>query len=99
MLKQKKLIIGFGVTGLGIAGALFSYLEFTNYRPLRPALLGAAIIFCPLSLLSVFFLDIEPHTAEEVLGWFVIGLINSALYGAIGALVGKHLWKSGSPTT
>jgi len=99
MLKQKKLIIGFRVTGLGIAGALFSYLEFTNYRPLKPALLGAAIIFCPPSLLSLMFLDIEPHTAEEVFGWLVIGVINSALYGAIGALVGRYLWKSDSPTT
>jgi len=98
MPKQKKLMIWFGLLGLTVALVLFTYIELTNYRTLNPALRAAAIIFCPASLLSFLFLDVEPHTFEEAAGWLVIGLINGALYALVGAILGKYLWELDRPS-
>ena len=56
---------------------------------------GDALVLCPGSFLSVTFVDAEPHTAGFAFRWPLIGIINFPLYGAIGAVIGKRLWKSG----
>src|SRR6266705_1308437 len=98
MSRQTRLTVWLTVLGLAIGAALFGYLEFTNYSRLNPMLLSVSIVLCPPSLLSMLFMDIEPHTVEAVMGWSVIALINAALYGTIGAGVGRYLWKSARST-
>jgi hypothetical protein len=99
MSKQMRLRVGFGVLGLAIAAALFAYLEVTNYSSLNRALLVAAVTLCPPSLLSILFMDAKPHTIDIGIVWFVIALINGALYSAVGAGLGRYLWKTDRPTT
>ena len=93
MSKQARVGLAFSALGFAMAALLFGYLEFTNYARLNPILLYASIILCPPSLLSMLFLDIEPHTGEAVIAWAFIGVINSGLYAAIGTFVGRFLWK------
>ncbi len=82
--------------GLIIAGAFFAYSE-TDPPPQSPmALLAgvAALVLCPGSLLFVTWIDIEAQTSASAVMWLIIGVINFALYGAIGAVIGRLLWKT-----
>jgi hypothetical protein len=97
MRKQMRLRIGSAALGLAIAAAIFAYLEITNYSSFGNALIVIAVILCPPSLLSLLFIDAEPHTSGIAIVWLVIALINGALYSAIGAGLGKHLWKTDRP--
>jgi hypothetical protein len=99
MSKQTRLRIGFAALGLAIGAAIFAYLEITNYASFGKALVVIAVILCPPSLLSLLFIDAEPHTSGIAIVWLVIALINGALYSAIGAGVGKHLWKTDRSAT
>src|SRR5437870_5185455 len=97
MSKQMRLRIGFGVLGLAIAAVIFAYLEITNYSRFSTALIVTAVALCPPSLLSLLFIDAEPHTSEIAVVWLVIALINGALYSAIGAWLGRHILKTDRP--
>jgi hypothetical protein len=93
--KRRQLMLRFAVLGLAIAAAFFVYFE-TDPRPESlPALWAAGIAFalCPGSLLFVTWIDIEPQTTAFAIMWLVIALINFALYGAIGGVVGQFRWK------
>ena len=96
-MRRRQLIVAFAAAGLIITAVLFVYLEITDYKTMHPTLLGASLVLCPPALLSVTFFDLQPHTPEIAIGWAVIGLINSALYGGIGVGVSRCLWKSDSP--
>jgi drug/metabolite transporter (DMT)-like permease len=94
--KRRKLTIGLALLGLAIAAAFAAYSE-TDPRPESPAAVWSgvvALILCPGSLLFVTWIDIEPKTAAFAVMWLIIGLINFALYGAIGAVVGRFRWKA-----
>jgi hypothetical protein len=97
MSKQKQLRIGFAALGVAIAAALFAYLEITNYSSFGYALVVTAVILCPPSLISVLFIDAEPHSSGIAFVWLLIALINGALYSAIGAGLAGHLWKTDPP--
>jgi hypothetical protein len=88
------------VLGLVIAAVFFAYFE-SDPRPGSPAALwaaGVALALCPGSLLFVTWIDIEPQTTTFAIMWMVIGLINFALYGAIGSVVSRFRWKAdGNP--
>jgi hypothetical protein len=56
-------------------------------------MLCASVVLCPPCLLSALFLDIEPHSGDAVIAWFVIAVLNAALYATIGKIVVRHLWK------
>jgi hypothetical protein len=94
MSQKKRLAYTLAVVGFGIAATLFAYLEMTDYKPFQSTMITVSLVLCPASALSAAFLDIEPHSAEAVLGWLVIAVINGALYGIVGYAVGKYVWKS-----
>jgi hypothetical protein len=98
--KRWQLIIGLAVLGLVIATGFFAYFE-TDPPPGSSAAIwaaGVALALCPGSLLFVTWLDIEPHTTAFTIMWLVIGLINFAVYGAIGSVVSRLRWKAdGNP--
>ena len=91
---RKALAYRLAAAGFGITGALFAYLEATDYKPFQPIMITVSLLLCPASALSAGFLDIQPHSGDAVLAWIVIAVINGALYGVIGYAVGKHVWKS-----
>jgi ABC-type Co2+ transport system permease subunit len=98
MLKRKrhKLTIGLAVLGLVIAVAFALYFE-TDPRPESSAAIwsGMAALFTrPGSLLFVAWIDIEPQTSAFVVMWLTIALINFALYGGIGVLIGRLRWRA-----
>jgi len=44
--------------------------------------------------LPKLFFDINAHTALMAVGWAFLGFVNSAIYFAIAAVIGRLLWKS-----
>jgi hypothetical protein len=95
MGEQRKLVIGLGALGFTITAVLFAHLEFTNYSRLSPALLCTSVFLCPPSLLSILFIDAEPHSSAIVVVWAVIAIMNYALYVAIGTAIVRYLKKIG----
>lgn len=67
MSRQARLGAAFAALGFAVGALHSGYLAFTNYARLDPILLRTSIVPCPPSLLSMFFMDIEPHTGEAVI--------------------------------
>jgi len=85
----RKFWVGFAGLGFLVAALIWTYSEVSARSP-HPAnvqLWTFLIVLCPPSLLSIPFIDIEPGTSEFTVMWFVIGVINAALYGTIAWLV------------
>jgi EamA domain-containing membrane protein RarD len=94
--RRRRLTLWLAVFGLVIALAFAAYFD-TDPRLKSPAVLRASLaslFLCPGSFLFVTFIDAEPGTGGFWLMWIVIGLINFGIYGAIGAAIGRLLWKS-----
>lgn len=89
--KPWQIIVGFALLGLAIAAAIYVYSIFYDYtKPPNGSDLAvgiASFVLCPPTLLFVGCIDCE------VIGWdgfymfSIIGLLNAALYAAIGAVV------------
>ena len=91
MDKKRRFTITFALIGFLVAAGLFARLEVTNYKPFQTKAAVVAIVLCPASLLSASFLDIEPHSAEALIGWLLIAFANSGIYGLIGYVLGRRL--------
>jgi len=94
--KRRKFTFALASLGLLIAVIIWAYSELTDSSPPRPfnfPLWMAFTTLCPTSFLSVLLIDVEPGSGSFALMWVVIGLLNSALYATIGAVVGRFLWK------
>ena len=94
--KRRRLTLWLAVIGLIIAVAFAAYFE-TEPRLESPAVVRAAVaclFLCPGSFLFVTFIDAEPHNGGFVFMWTIVGLMNFGVYGAIGAVIGRLLWKS-----
>jgi len=91
MRKPWKTIIGLALLGLAIAGVSYAYAAFYDYtKPMNRldfAAMAISMILCPPQLLFAFCIDCE------VIGWggftmySIVGVLNAALYAAIGAMV------------
>ncbi len=104
MNKTLRLAVGFGVLGLAITVVIVVYQLATNSYPPQPLsapLFLSVIILCPPSLLTIPIIDAETGTGAFYALWTVIGFMDGALYGAIGAVIGyvRYLWKSSTPTS
>lgn len=93
MLKRRQLTRWFSFCGLMIAAV------FAVYGGINPSVethaelwVGtASVVLCPGSFLFATFIDADPWTNGFYFMWLVIGLINLALYGAVGAAIGRFL--------
>lgn len=95
--KRRRLMIGLAALGMAIAAIIWAYSELADSSPPRPfnlPLWSVFIILCPPSLLTIPLIDVEPGSIDFAITWLVIGLLNSALYAVIGAVVGRFRWKS-----
>jgi hypothetical protein len=93
--KRRQLTLGFALLGFVIAAAFFAYFE-TDPAPQSPVAVWTgvvALVLCPASLLFVTAIDIEVQTTAFTIMWSIVGLINVALYVAVGAIIGIFVWK------
>jgi len=90
-VQKRRFIIGFALLGLAITASIYAANLLTPYSevPSRAEIfLGiVSVVLCPPSLLTVPLFDADVHTASGAALWLVIGLLNSTLYAAVGALV------------
>jgi hypothetical protein len=90
MRKSANLIGWLGLCGFLIGAALYVYSSLFNYtKPLTTfdVFFGVlAIVLCPPTLLFVLCIDCEIGGASGVIMFLLIGLMNAALYSAIGSL-------------
>jgi drug/metabolite transporter (DMT)-like permease len=84
------------VVGLIIALAFGVYFGINPKSESRGAVIAATVSFvlCPGSLLFVTFIDAEPWTNGSIFMWLAVAIINTGVYGFIGHLVGRFLWRS-----
>jgi hypothetical protein len=81
------------LAGMASTSALVAYQFLTHFTPFPRPLLVLFVTLCPMSLLSITFIDIEPGTGTFYLAWAIIALLNSGLYALIGATVARRLAK------
>ena len=90
-VRERRLIVGLSLLGLAITASIYGATLFLPFSetPSRAELFvgGVSIVLCPPSLLTIPLFDADPHTTGGAALWLVIGLLNSALYAAIGALI------------
>jgi hypothetical protein len=96
MTKSRKIVFMFGLLGFAVTGACYAFAALHDYsKPstgLDSALTFLSIIVCPTQLILAFCIDCE------VIGWngfvlyAIVGVFNTALYAAVGAVVAS-LWK------
>jgi len=95
MRKWRRLIIGLAVLGFAMAAIVYASIAFTpvSEPPTQVEIfLGIiSVILCPSALLSIPLFDIEPYTIPGAIVWLTIGLINSALYAAIGTVIARFV--------
>src|SRR5713226_6249085 len=102
MSRGKRFAIRFAIFGMAITSVFFAYLELSDPNNRSETLEWVLSVLCPPSVLSLFLVDVflDQHSANGFVGWFMIGLLNSGLYAAVGMIVGRHLWKADqSPTS
>ena len=89
--QKRRFVIGLALLGLAIAALIYGAMSLISYSqtPSRTEIfLGVvSIVLCPPSLLTGPLIDVEPNTGQGAFLWLIVGLLNSALYAAIGALI------------
>jgi hypothetical protein len=98
VVRKRRLMICLALLGLTITAVIYTIMSFIPYSetPSRTEIFlgGVSLILCQPSFLTIPLFDINAYTAPGAILWLLIGLMNSALYAAIGALIGKFRWKS-----
>lgn len=89
--KRQMLTIGLASLGLVLAVVLWGYSELVKSAGPIAGLVSA--ILCPPSLLSIPLIDVEVGTPDYRIMWTVFALMNAALYGGIGSVIGKSRWR------
>ena len=95
--RRPRLAVWLAVVGLIVALAFGIYFGINAQNESRGAAIAATVSFvlCPGSLLFVTFIDAEPWTNGFIFMWLAVAIINAAVYGLIGHLAGRFLWRSG----
>ncbi|MGB6684981.1 MAG: hypothetical protein WBH24_15130 [Candidatus Acidiferrum sp.] len=101
MRRGWKTIIGFALLGLAIAAICYGYAAFYDYtKPMngfRFAMVGLSMILCPPQLLFVACIDCEVIGRDGFIMYSIVGILNTALYAAIGSVVVLLRKKSARP--
>ena len=95
--KRRRLTIALASIGFAVTAVIYASIGFTRTTGSsseRSVVLGViAVVLCPPGLLSIPLFDIEPYSPPGAALWLIIALMNSGLYGGVGTLVGRVLWK------
>ena len=101
MWARWKTIFGFALLGLAIAAICYAYAAFYDYaKPmngLRFAATAISLILCPPQLLFAACIDCEAIGRGGFIMYSIIGVLNAALYAAIGSVVVGLRKKSDRP--
>ncbi|HKI00196.1 MAG TPA: hypothetical protein VJ999_13930 [Candidatus Sulfotelmatobacter sp.] len=97
MFPKNRSHVRFAALGLAITIMFVVYQLATD--PISPssrdhAVMITFMIFCPPSLLSVPIIDAEVGSRGFYFVWGFIGLLNAALYAAVGAMIFGRRQKS-----
>jgi hypothetical protein len=97
MRKKRLFVAGFALLGFAVAAMEFAYTEYTYHHHITipDMLFFPFFLFCPPGFLQVAFIDVKNLSERDVfLLWFIIALLNCALYAFLTELVCRRLWKS-----
>lgn len=90
MRKASKIIAAFALFGLVVAAASYAFAAFDDYtKPMngfRFALWTTSMILCPPQFLFILCIDCEVIETDGLVMYSIIGVLNAALYAAIGAM-------------
>ncbi|MGB6823157.1 MAG: hypothetical protein WBE21_13845 [Candidatus Acidiferrales bacterium] len=103
MRKPWKIIVGLAVLGFAVTACFYligTYHDYTKLTPLDDVLALANIILCPPILLFFWCIDCEYGTPGGVMMYLIMpGLLNAALYAAIGLVIAFRGPRSSSPSS
>ena len=93
--KRRRFTLFLAVIGFAIAAFIWAYSEVTasSTPPFNMGLSATFIVLCPPSLLTVPLIDVEPGSIGFAITWLVVGILNSALYGLGGIVIGGARWE------
>lgn len=98
MPKSRKIVFGFALLGLAVAGVCYAFAALHDYsKPwtgLDSALTLLSVIVCPPQLIFAFCIDCEVIGWNGLFQYAIIGLFNTALYAAVAAVVASLPKKS-----
>lgn len=102
--KPWKIIVGLAVLGFAVTACFYligTYHDYTKPFTLLDAVLGFAdLILCPPALLFAWCIDCEYGTpAGLVTNLIIVGLLNTALYAAIGFVIAFRGRRRSSPSS
>jgi cellulose synthase/poly-beta-1,6-N-acetylglucosamine synthase-like glycosyltransferase len=86
-------MLGSARLGWLVATGLLAYLVF-SYPNRNASVEAMSDYLVPTSWLTLVGLDTNPTRAEWTIVWLVIEFTNALLYGLIGALIGRVVWRS-----
>jgi hypothetical protein len=91
MRRRWKTIIGCALLGLAIAAVCYAYAAFFDYaKPMNGfgfAIIVISMILCPPQLLFAACIDCEVFGRGGFIMYSIVGVLNAALYAAIGSVV------------
>jgi hypothetical protein len=91
MPKSRKIVFGFVLLGLAVTGVCYAFAASHDYSKPWTGLDSAptllSVIVCPPQLIFAFCIDCEVFGWNGFVQYAIIGLLNTALYAAVGALV------------
>ena len=97
-LESWQIIVGFALIGLVVAGTSYACAAFYDYsKPMNVfdfALTTVSVILCPTQLIFVMCIDCEVIGWNGFILYSIIGALNVALYGLVGAAVAAMRKKS-----
>jgi hypothetical protein len=86
-----KTVVGFALLGLAIAAISYAYAASCDYaKPMNGLMLATttvSVILCPPQLLFASCIDCEVIGRGGFIMYSIIGVLNAALYAAIGFVV------------
>ena len=98
MRKSREIIFAFALLGVAIAGVCYGFAAFHDYsKPwtgLDSALTLLSVIVCPPQLIFAFCIDCEVIGWNGFIQFAIIGILNTALYAGVGAVVARLRKKS-----
>ncbi len=98
MPKSRKIVFGFALLGLAVTGICYAFAALHDYsKPwagLDSALTLLSVIVCPPQLIFASCIDCEVIGWNGFVQYVIVGLLNTALYAAVGAVVASLRKKS-----
>jgi hypothetical protein len=91
MRRSWKIILGFALVGLAMAGLSYADAALRDYsKPMNGldfAMMAASVIFCPAQLIFAACIDCEVVGRDGFIMYSIIGVLNMAMYALLGMIV------------